>query len=104
MVRHRGLLCNIAVDFAIAFAGINLLGADYVTCVAASAKAWVLGLVCSRPPKPCREEMEDVWGNVSRRGQEGLYAMLVLPYTVHKTLFLPFWIGFTAAFTPKIVN
>ena len=92
------------MDFAIAYAGINLLDADYVTSVAASAKAWVLGLVCSRPPEPCRAELEDVWGNVSRQGQEGLYAMLVLAYTVHKTLFLPVWIGFTAAFTPKIMN
>ena len=91
-------------DFAIAFAGINLLGADYVSSVAASAKAWVLGLVYSRPPEPGREEMEDVSGNVDRRGQEGLYAMLVLAYTVHKTLFLPVRIGFTAAFTPRIVN
>jgi N-terminal acetyltransferase 2 len=92
------------VDFAVAFAGINLLGADYVSSLAASAKAWVLGLVYSRPPEPGREEMEDVSGNVSRRGQEGLYAMLVLAYTVHKTLFLPVRIGFTAAFTPRIVN
>jgi len=92
------------VDFAIAFAGINLLGADYVSSVAASAKAWVLGLVYSRPPEPGREEIETVSGNVTQRGQEGLYAMLVLAYTVHKTLFLPVRIGFTAAFTPRIVN
>jgi hypothetical protein len=91
-------------DFAIAFAGINLLGADYVSSVAASAKAWVLGLVYSRPLEPGREEMEDVSGNVTRHGQEGLYAMLVLAYTVHKTLFLPVRIGFTAAYTPRIVN
>lgn len=91
-------------DFAIAFAGINLLGADYVSSLAASAKMWVLGLVYSRPPEPGRQEMEDVSGNVSQRGQEGLYAMLVLAYTVHKTLFLPVRIGFTAAFTPRIVN
>ena len=92
------------IDFAVAFAGINLLGADYVSSVAASAKAWVLGLIYSRPPEPGREEMEDVSGNEGRRGQEGLYAMLVLAYTLHKTLFLPVRIGFTAAFTPRIVN
>jgi N-terminal acetyltransferase 2 len=92
------------VDFAIAFAGINLLGADYVSSLATSAKAWVFGLVYSRPPEPGREEIEDVSGNVALRGQEGLYAMLVLAYTVHKTLFLPVRIGFTAAFTPRIVN
>jgi len=64
----------------------------------------VLGLVYSRPPEPGREEMEEVSGNVTQRGQEGLYAMLVLAYTVHKTLFFPVRIGFTAAFTPRIVN
>src|SRR5258708_5377104 len=92
------------VDFTVAFAGINLLGADYVSSLAASAKAWVLGLVYSRPPEPGREEMEEVSRNVNQRGQEGLYAMLVLAYTVHKTVFFPVRIGFTAAFTPRIVN
>ena len=92
------------VDFAIAFAGINLLGAEYVSSVAASAKAWVLGMIYSRPPEPGREEMDGVSGNVTQQGQEGLYAMLVLAYTVHKTLFFPVRIGFTAAFTPRIVN
>ena len=92
------------VDFAVAFAGINLLGAEYVSSLAASAKAWVFGLVYSRPPEPGREEMEDLSGNVAQVGQEGLYAMLVLAYTVHKTLFLPVRIGFTAALTPRFVN
>ena len=92
------------IDFAVAFAGINLLGADYVSSVAASAKAWVFNLVYSRPPEPGREEIEEVSRNVNQGGQEGLYAMLVLAYTVHKTLFFPIRIGFTAAFTPRIVN
>ncbi|KAI0000459.1 hypothetical protein BJV77DRAFT_1058061 [Russula vinacea] len=92
------------IDFAVAFAGINLLGADYVSSVAASAKAWVFSLVYTRPPEPGREEIEDVSRNVTEGGQEGLYAMLVLAYTVHKTLFLPIRIGGTAAFTPRIVN
>ena len=92
------------VDFAVVFAGINLLGAEYVSSVAASAKAWVFGLVYSRPPEPGREEIEDVSGNVTQGGQEGLYAMLVLAYTLHKTLLLPVRIGLTAAFTPRIVN
>ncbi|KAF8482700.1 hypothetical protein DFH94DRAFT_626813 [Russula ochroleuca] len=92
------------IDFAVAFAGINLLGAEYVSSIAASAKAWVFSLVYTRPPEPGREEIEDVSRNVSEGGQEGLYAMLVLAYTVHKTLFLPIRIGATAAFTPRIVN
>jgi len=100
-----GVYFTISVgDFAIAFAGIDLLVAEYVSSLAGSAKAWVLGLVYSRPPEPGREEMEDVSGNVTQGGQEGVYAMLVLAYTLHKTLFLPVRIGFTAAFTPRIVN
>jgi hypothetical protein len=92
------------VDFAVAFAGINLLGAEYVSSLAASAKAWVFSLVYSRPPEPGREEIDDMSRNVIQGGQEGLYAMLVLAYTVHKTLFFPIRIGFTAAFTPRLVN
>ena len=92
------------VDFAVVFAGINLLGAEYVSSVAASAKAWVFGLVYSRPPEPGREEIEDVSGNVAKAGQEGLYAMLVLAYTIHKTVFLPVRIGLTAGLTPRFVN
>ena len=35
---------------------------------------------------------------------EGLWAMIVLAYTIHKTLLLPFRVGVTAAFTPKFVG
>lgn len=93
------------VDFTVAFAGINLLGAEYVSSVAASAKTWLFSLVYSRPPEPGREEIDEVSSAVGgASGHEGLYAMLVLAYTVHKTLFLPVRIGFTAAFTPRLVN
>jgi len=92
------------VDFTIAFAGVNLLGADYVSSVAASAKAWVLSVVYSRPPEPGREEIEEVSQNMTAGGQEGLYAMILLAWTVHKTLFVPVRIGLTAAYTPRIVN
>ena len=68
------------VDFAIAFVGIDLLGVDYISPVAASVKAWVLGLVYSQLKEPGQEEMEDVSGNVTQQGQEGLYTMLVLMY------------------------
>jgi hypothetical protein len=92
------------VDFAFAFVGIKLLGADYVTSVVASAKAWLFSLVYSRPPEPGREEMEDAARNVAvTSGQEGLYAMLVLAYIMHKAFF-PIRVAFTAAFTPRIVR
>ena len=92
-----------AIDFAAALAGIHLLGADYVSSVAASAKAWLLGLVYSRPPEPGRDEMEEMTRSAGTGGQEGLYAMLVLAYIVHKMM-LPLRIGLTAVLTPRFVN
>jgi hypothetical protein len=91
------------VDFAAALAGIHLLGADYVSSVATSAKAWLLGLVYSRPAEPGRDEMEEMTRSAVAGGQEGLYALLVLAYIVHKML-LPLRIGLTAILTPRFVN
>ena len=93
-----------AADFAVALIGVNLLGAEYVSSVAASAKMWLHNLVYSRPPEPGREEMEEMTKVVATGGQESLYAMLLLAFTVHKTLFLPVRIGVTAAFTPRLVK
>ncbi|KAI0048313.1 hypothetical protein FA95DRAFT_1558202 [Auriscalpium vulgare] len=92
------------VDFGLSFAGINLLGAEYVSSVVASAKDYVYGLVYSRPPEPGREGIEDAAkGAAAGQDGEGLYAMLVLAYIVHKTL-MPVRIGVTAAFTPRLVR
>jgi hypothetical protein len=91
-----------AVDFGVAFAGINLLGAEQVSRVASSIKAYVAGLIHSRPPEPGRDEVEDMTMG-GKAGQEGIYAMLVLAYTIHKTLFVPVRIGLTAPLTPKLV-
>lgn len=88
-------------DFAVAFAGIHLLGAEHVSRIAASVKQTVAGLVHSRPPDPGREEVESM---AAHSGQEGLYAIIVLAYTIHKTLFLPVRVGLTAALTPKLVG
>jgi hypothetical protein len=93
-----------AADFAVAFIGVNLLGAEYVSSLAASAKMWLYNLVYSRPPEPGREEMDEMSKIVATGGQESLYAMLLLAFTVHKTLFLPVRIGVTAAFTPRFVK
>ncbi|KII92331.1 hypothetical protein PLICRDRAFT_37097 [Plicaturopsis crispa FD-325 SS-3] len=92
-----------ALDFGVAFAGINLLGAEYVSRVAASAKELVADYLPSRPPEPGREEVESA-SSRSGSSQEGLYAMLVLAYTIHKTLFLPVRVGLTAGLTPKLVK
>lgn len=90
------------IDFGVAFAGVNLLGADHVSRVAASVKEYAAGLVYNRPPEPGREELESTSGHGG--SHEGLYAMLVLAYTIHKTLFLPVRVGLTAALTPKLVG
>ena len=91
-----------ALDFGVAFVGINLLGAEYVSRVAASAKSMVTDII-SKPVEPGLDEVESTKNHQSTEGHESLYAMLVLAYTVHKTLFLPVRIGLTAAFTPRLV-
>lgn len=48
--------------------------------------------------------MEDMSKIVATGGQESLYAILLLAFAVHKTLFLPVRIGVTAVFTPRLVK
>jgi len=91
------------IDFGIAFVGIKLLGADYVSSVVASVKAWIAGMINSRPAEPGKDEIESM-SNTVHSGNEDLYAMIALAYAVHKTLFLPIRVGLTAAFTPRIVS
>lgn len=93
-----------AVDFGVAFAGVNLLGAEYVSQVAASVKETVASVLHSHPPEPGKDEIESNAGRPGQGGQEGLYAMLMLAYTIHKTLFFPVRVGLTAAVTPKLVG
>jgi hypothetical protein len=91
------------LDFGVAFAGINLLGAEKVSRVAASVKVVIDGVLHSKPPEPGKEEVESTSGGIEG-GHEGLYAMLVLAYTIHKTLFFPVRVGLTAGLTPKLVG
>jgi N-terminal acetyltransferase 2 len=92
-----------ALDFGVAFVGVNLLGAEYVSRVTASAKSMVTNLI-SKPAEPGLDEIESTNNPQSTTGgNEGLYAMLLLAYTIHKTLFVPVRIGLTAAFTPRLV-
>ncbi|KAF8348095.1 hypothetical protein F5887DRAFT_1098674, partial [Amanita rubescens] len=95
------------LDFAVAFAAINLLGADYVAGVTASVKATIYSVFSSKSAEPGLEELDSshASGNGAvANGHESLYAMLVLAYTIHKTLFLPVRVGLTAAFTPRFVT
>jgi N-terminal acetyltransferase 2 len=89
------------VDFGVVFAGINLLGAQQVSKWASSVRSTVSGVIGTKPPDPGQEEIEHAGGHGG--GHEGLYAMLVLAYTIHKTLLLPVRIGLTAFLTPKFV-
>lgn len=89
-----------AVDFSVAFAGINIIGAEQVSRVTLSLKEYFASYIHSTPAEPGQELDKVPPGN----GREGLYAMLVLAYTIHKTLFLPLRVGLTAAITPKVVG
>ncbi|EJF65124.1 hypothetical protein DICSQDRAFT_79005 [Dichomitus squalens LYAD-421 SS1] len=91
-----------AIDFSVAFAAINVIGADHVAKAAADVKDYFIGFIHSKPPEPGRQEMEPA--RASHGGHEGLMAMIILAYTVHKTVFLPVRIGLTAAVTPKLVH
>jgi hypothetical protein len=88
------------LDFGVAFVGINLLGAEQVSRLVASAKTLIGGFLNLKPTEPGQEETE----KPVQGGHEGLYAMLVLAYTVHKTLFMPIRIGLTAYVTPRLVG
>ncbi|KAJ7132887.1 hypothetical protein C8R43DRAFT_1073488 [Mycena crocata] len=90
-----------ALDFGVAFGLINIIGAEYVERLSTSAKEFALGLVRSKPPEPGLDELEPA---PASGGHEGLYAMLLLAYTVHKTLFLPVRVGLTAWLTPSLVG
>jgi len=85
------------LDFGLTFAAINYLGADYATQLVESIKAFLPSIFQGTDGDPSNPEM-------SKPGRESLYAMLVLAYTIHKTLLLPFRVGLTAAFTPRFVK
>ncbi|KAJ8522742.1 hypothetical protein ONZ45_g748 [Pleurotus djamor] len=93
-----------ALDFGVAFVGIQLIGAEHVSRVATAAKEFIAQTLHSSPPEPGRDELDHLGDVPKAPGQEGFYAMLVLAYTVHKTLFLPVRVGLTAACTPRIVG
>lgn len=93
-----------AIDFGVAFAAVNLIGAEHVSRAAASAKESVYAIFNSRPPEPGREQMDKAVAQSQAGAQEGLYAMIVLAWAIHKTLFMPLRVGLTAVLTPRMVN
>ncbi|KEP50144.1 putative transmembrane protein [Rhizoctonia solani 123E] len=93
------------LDFTVAFGLINFIGAAHVARITASAKAYVADHLPNVSfPWSQVEGPEDVGRDRIGGGDGSLYAMIVLAYTVHKTLFLPVRVGLTAALTPKLVG
>jgi len=85
------------LDFGVAFGAIHLLGAEQVSSIAHRIKGYVASILYREPHDP--EESTS-----AAPGSEGLYTMIVLAWTIHKTLFLPVRVGLTAALTPKLVG
>ncbi|EJD52849.1 hypothetical protein AURDEDRAFT_111379 [Auricularia subglabra TFB-10046 SS5] len=83
-------------DFGLSFAAINLFGAEHVRALALRVRNVVAGAVGWRQSSESESQ--------SQGGNEGLWAMLGLAYLLHKTVFLPFRVGLTAAATPPIVH
>ncbi|KAG9089808.1 hypothetical protein FRC06_001378 [Ceratobasidium sp. 370] len=92
-----------AVDFTIAFGLIHFIGAAHVARLTASTKAYIADYIPELPWSRV-ESPEDVDRDRAGVGDGSLYAMIVLAWTVHKTLFMPLRVGLTAALTPKIVG
>ena len=91
------------VDFSVALAGVHIVGAEHAAKVTASIKHFVAGVFPSKPVEPGREELENA-GHAATGGSDGFWAMVVLAYTIHKTLFFPIRVGLTAAITPRLVG
>ncbi|KAG8772777.1 hypothetical protein FRC15_002516 [Serendipita sp. 397] len=92
------------VDFSIAFAAINFLGAEQVGKVTTYIKESVKNVLHGSSPDDSPDGHINGKESPSVVGSEGLYAMIVLAYTVHKVVFLPFRAGMTIAFTPRLVR
>ena len=91
-----------ALDFSVAFGAVNVLGAEQVSRVAAEVKNYFTSMIHTTPPEPGREDMDRAVPHGG--GHEGLMPMIVVAYTIHKTLFLPVRVGLTAAITPRVVH
>lgn len=91
------------VDFSVAFAGIHLFGAESVAKMAQAVKEYATDAIgWQRPEEPGSQGVEGEMATQS--GHEGLYATVILAYTIHKTLFLPVRVGLIAAITPRLVG
>ncbi|KAF9519242.1 hypothetical protein BS47DRAFT_83710 [Hydnum rufescens UP504] len=88
------------LDFSLTFAVIYLVGAEQVNKLTGGVRSTFSGLFHKDQPPvdPTTDK------SVEASGSEGLYAMAILAYGIHKTLWFPVRIGLTAAITPRFVN
>ena len=92
------------VDFSVAFAAVNFLGAEQVGKATQYVKGAVLDIFHGTKPEDSPDANVNGRESTHGGGNEGLYAMIVLAYTVHKTLFMPIRVGLTMAITPRLVR
>jgi len=88
------------LDFTLCFATVYFLGADQVNRLVQPLRSLVDNIL-HRETDPA--ESKDVDPLSSPSGYDGLYAIAILAFGIHKLL-LPVRVGLTAALTPKLVG
>lgn len=83
------------IDFSIAFAAVNVAGAERVKKVEKKVLDWV-GMNTSKQPSDSDKE--------GKEDKNSIWAMAVLAYGIHKTLFLPPRLALAAGITPRLVK
>jgi hypothetical protein len=106
------------IDFTLSFAVVHSLGAERIEPILASSmktyRTWRHGeeetKKLEEADKVRREEVKKESEQQGKKGGGGywgsrmFWAEVLLAYTIHKTLLLPFRAGLTAAWTPKVVK
>lgn len=60
------------VDFSVAFAAVNILGAEHASRLASAVKEYFMAFLPSRPPEPGREEMDSAAAHTAAGGVRGI--------------------------------
>ena len=93
------------IDFSLTFAAIYFLGAEQVGRLTGRLKDTMTETIGWPAPSQSNPAHDIDEGTVSAPNNlDGIYAMAFLAYGIHKTLWLPFRIGLTAALTPRLVT
>lgn len=101
-----GVYLSLSVlDYSLTFAGIYLLGADKVILVTDRIKHQMTESIGWPPaPVPPNSAYDMDEGTVAApNAANSMYAIAILAYGIHKTLWMPFRVGLTAAITPRFV-